>query len=69
MTREMFSMLDGIVLLDAMGDLDGYRSKIDESADHTGLPILERKNIGLEGLKTVLLEALDRNQRKYSVTK
>ena len=69
MTREMFSMLDGIVLLDAMGDLDGYRSKIDEIADHTGLPILERKNIGLEGLKTVLLEALDRNQRKYSVTK
>lgn len=64
-TREMYSMLDGIVLLDAMGDLDDYQSKIDEIADHTGLPILERKNIGLEGLKNVLLEALDRNQEKY----
>ncbi len=28
-------MLDGIVLLDAMGDLDAYQSKIDEIADHT----------------------------------
>ena len=64
MTREMFSMLDGIVLLDAMGDLDAYQSKIDEIADHTGLPILERNNIGLEGLKNVLLDALDRNQRQ-----
>ena len=69
MTRKMFSMLDGIVLLDAMGDLDAYQSKIDEIADHTGLPILERNNIGLEGLKNVLLEALDRNQQKCSTKK
>jgi hypothetical protein len=69
MTREMFSMLDGIILLDAMGDLDTYRSEIDEIADHTGLPILERNNIGLEGLKNVLLEALDRNQQKRSANK
>jgi hypothetical protein len=64
MTREMFSMLDGIVLLDAMGDLDAYQSKIDEIADHTGLPILKRENIGLGGLNNVLKEALDRNQQK-----
>jgi uncharacterized protein DUF1638 len=69
MAREMFSMLDGIVLLDAMGDLDAYQSKIDEIADHTGLPILKRKNIGLEGLKNVLLEALDRNRQKRSENK
>lgn len=66
MTREMFSMLDGIILLDAMGDLDEYRSKIDEIAAYTGLPILKRKNIGLMNLKNVLIEALDRNQRKGS---
>ena len=30
-TREMFSMLDGMILLDSMGDLDDYQSKIDES--------------------------------------
>ncbi len=59
-------MLDGIVLLDAMGDLDAYQSKIDEIADHTGLPILKRENIGLGGLNNVLIEALDRNQQKRS---
>jgi hypothetical protein len=69
MTREMFSVLDGIVLLDAMGDLDEYQSKIDEVADHTGLPILERRDIGLEGLRNVLLEALDRNQKKCAAIK
>lgn len=65
-TPEKYSMLDGIVLLDAMGDLDDYRSKIDEIADQTGLPILERKDIGLEDLKNILLEALDRNRLKHS---
>ena len=63
-TREMYSMLDGIVLLDAMGDLDAYRSKIEEAVDQTGLPILERKNIGIEGLKSVLHEALERMEKQ-----
>jgi hypothetical protein len=67
--REMYGMLDGIILLDAMGDLDAYQSKIDEIADYTGLPILERKDIGLEGLKSILLEALDRNRQKRSANK
>jgi hypothetical protein len=65
-TREMYNMLDGIVLLDAMGDLDAYQSKIDEIVDHTGLPILERKDMGLEGLKNILLEALDRNRQIHA---
>ena len=66
MTREMFSTLDGIVLLDAMGDLDESQSMIDEIAAHTGLPILERKNTDLGGLKNILVEALDRNRQKRS---
>jgi hypothetical protein len=66
LTREMFSMLSGIVLLDDMGDLDDYQSKIDNIVENTGLPILESRDIGLEGLKNVLLEALDRNQKKCS---
>jgi hypothetical protein len=65
-TREMFSMLDGIVLLDAKGDLDEYRSEIDEIADYTGLPILERKNIGLDSFRNIFIEALDRNRIKRS---
>jgi len=69
MTREMFSMLDGIVLLDAMGDLDEYHSDFDAIADYTGLPILERKNTGLDGLKNILIEALDRNRQKHSANR
>jgi len=67
--REMYGMLDGIVLLDAMGDLNDYQPRIDEIADYTGLPILERKNIGLEGLKNIIIEALDRNRQKRSANK
>ena len=68
-TRETYSMLDGIILLDAMGDLAAYQERIDEIVDHTGLPILDRKKIGVDGLKNVLLEALDRNRRKHAVNK
>ena len=62
--REWYRILDGIVLLDAMGDLDAWQELIDETVAYTGLPILERKEIGLDGLKSVLVEALDRNRRK-----
>jgi hypothetical protein len=68
-TREMYSMLDGIILLDAMGDLDNYQSEIDELVERTGLPILDRKEIGLDGLKNILLEALDRNRQKHAFNK
>ena len=68
-TYEMYSMLDGIILLDEMGDLDNYQSGIDEIVSYTGLPILDRKEIGLDGLKNVLLEALDRSRQKQSVNK
>jgi len=57
------------ILLDDMEDLDDYQSKIDYIADHTDLPILESKEVGLEGLKNILLDALDRNQHKCSVKK
>lgn len=67
--REMYSVLDGIVLLDAMGDLDDLQPEIDEIVELTGLPILDHRKIGLDGLKNVLLEALDRNHHKHAVNK
>ena len=62
--REMFNMLEGIVLVDALGDLDAYRDRIDAISEKTSLPILERKNIGLDGLKEVVQDALERNNRR-----
>lgn len=67
--REMYSMLDGIILLDAMGDLAEYQPRIDEIVERTGLPILDHRKIGLDGLKNVLLEALERNRLKHTVNK
>jgi hypothetical protein len=60
----MDNMLGEIVLLDVMGNSDACQSKIDNIAYHTGLPILESKYIGLDGLKNVLLDAVQQNQRK-----
>ena len=60
----MFSMLDGIVLVDALGDLDTYRDRIEMISEKTGLPILERENIGLDGLKKVIQDTLERNARR-----
>ena len=59
-TREMFAMLKGILLLDALGDLDEYKKEIEKMEDRTGLEVLERRNVGLEGFKRVLSEALQR---------
>ena len=64
----MYSMLVGIILLDAMGDLAAYQSKIDEFVEFTGLPILDHMSIGLDGLKNVLFEALERTANKEQVT-
>lgn len=67
-TRKMFSMLKGIILLDSLGDLDGYKEKIKEICDYTGLKILERKDVGIESLKEVIFEAIKRLNEKFANT-
>ena len=59
-TRKMFSMLKGIILVDSMGDLDAFRDRIDQISKQTGLPVLEHKRAGLDGLKAVILKALEK---------
>lgn len=59
-TRKMFSMLKGIISIDALGDLDQYRDRIETISDRTGLPILETRKVGLDPLKNVLTEAIER---------
>ena len=58
--RKMFSDLRGIILLDSVGDLDSSKEEIEEFSSYTGLPILERKNVGLENLREVISEAIKR---------
>ena len=59
-TRKMFSMLKGITLIDALGDLEQYRNRIEAISDRTGLPILETRKVGLDPLRKVLSEAIER---------
>ena len=62
--REQFSVLKGIILLDALGNLDDYMEEIEEFSDFTDLPILERKNVGLKGVKERILEAVKKLKKK-----
>lgn len=58
--KERFAMLEGIVLLDTLGNLDDYGDDIKRISSVTGLPILEKKKVGLQGLQDVIEEAIGR---------
>ncbi len=60
----MFTGIKGIILLDSLGDLDKYEKQINEFRNLSGLPILKRKEIGLEGLRQNVMEALRRHEKE-----
>jgi len=59
--KNLFSGIKGIVLLDTLGEADKSREETEKLA--TGLTILETRSIGLENLKKVILEAVERNRK------
>ena len=58
--RRRFNMLKGIMLVDSLGDMERHRTRIEHFSDQTGLPVLEHRVVGLDGLKAVVEEALQR---------
>ena len=62
--KKLFCGIRGIVLLDTLGDADKRKNQI-EKLD-TGLNILETREIGLEKLKQVISEAIERNKQKLA---
>lgn len=60
--KQLFSGVKGIVLLDTLGEADKNRAEIEKM--NTGFAILETKPIGIDKLKQVLLEAMERNRQK-----
>jgi hypothetical protein len=58
--KSLFNGLKGIVFLDSLGEGEKAREEIEKM--NTGLPILEIKSIGLENLKHVLSDAMERNR-------
>ena len=57
--NKLFSGLKGITLLDTLKEPDKSKEEIERL--HTGLKILEIKAIGLDNLKQLLLEVIERN--------
>ena len=66
--KNMFIGLKGIVLLDTLGDLEKYQKEIAEICNFTGLPVLETKKIGLENLRKVVLEAINKHSKKRALS-
>ncbi len=59
--RQFFSGLKGIMLLDTLGEAE---KNIEEIAElNFGLPVLEPKKIGIDNLKLVISEAMERNNQ------
>jgi hypothetical protein len=58
--RKEFSMLSGLFLLDTMGDLDDYSNTIELIKNYTGLPVVERKNIGIAEFRKVIQKSIER---------
>ena len=58
--QRRFNMLKGIMLVDSLGDMERHRDRIEHFSDQSGLPVLQHRVVGLDGLKAVVGEALQR---------
>jgi hypothetical protein len=53
-------MLKGIMQVDSLGDMVRHRNRIEHISDQPGPPVVEHRVVGLDGLKAVVEEALQR---------
>jgi hypothetical protein len=60
--KEQFQHLNGLIIINSLGDLDEFKKDIEEFSYHTGLEVKSIKNVGLNGLKSVILEAIKKIQ-------
>jgi len=60
--NKLFNGLRGIALLDTLGEPEKNKEEIEKL--HMGLKILETKSIGLDKLKQLLLEVVERSKQK-----
>ena len=58
--KKLFSGLEGIILLDSLGDLNEFEDEINKFSRHTGLPVLKKIIVGIDGLQDGILEALSK---------
>lgn len=56
--KKQFNKLKGIILLDSLGNLDEFKDEIEEFSSYTELPILDKREVGTNGLKDIVLKAM-----------
>ncbi len=56
--EEQFEHLDGLIIINSLDNLEEYNNDIEEFSHYTRLKVKEIKNVGLDGLKAVIDEAI-----------
>ena len=56
--KNLFRDLKGVILIDSLGNLDDFKGDIEEFAAQTGLPVKDKKTVGVRELKALILEAI-----------
>lgn len=62
--KDRYAMLEGIILLDSLGNLNDYKEEIKAISNATGLSVLDEKKVGLQGLQDVIEEAFNRLDKR-----
>jgi hypothetical protein len=52
--------LNGIILIDSLGNLEEFESDIEEFRSNTGFEVTNNEGVGIRGPKVVLLEAIQK---------
>ena len=58
--NEQFECLDGVIVIDSLGNLEELKIEIDEFTQKSGLQVSTIKSVGLEGLKAVIDESINK---------
>lgn len=56
--EEQFEHLDGLIIINSLDNIEEYNDDIEEFSHNTGLKVKEIKNVGLNGLRNVIDEAI-----------
>jgi len=61
--RKQFSRLKGIILFDSLGNLSEFEDEVEEFSRRTGLPVLEKRAVGLYRFRDLILEAIGKLEK------
>lgn len=63
--KQQFEHLDGLIIIDSLDNLFELKKDIVEFSFQTGLQVKDIKSVGLDGLESVIIEAIKKIQNKH----